>query len=42
MPGLMWRCGFSLLQVKEENLGISLAVAYLANICATKEKKDGS
>lgn len=43
MPGLVWRCGFTSQKVNEDLVHkvCLLAVAHLANICATKEKEDG-
>lgn len=38
MPGLVWRCEFTYLKVKEEDLVFTTAVARLANISATKKK----
>lgn len=45
MPGLVWRCEFTSLNVKEEDLVhevFTIAVAHLADISATKENKEGS
>lgn len=32
MPGLVWRCEFTYLKVKEEDLVFTTAVAHLANL----------
>lgn len=40
MPGLVWLCKFN--SVNERRQPGAFAVAYLANISATKEKEDVS